>query len=115
MFRRIVNQQVNVRSAVSTLAGQNALHARRAMRPTLMQFTQPTTAQSAPLVLSRHFSLKPSNTDMDESKFSVRTFKDGTKAIELVEQHTEAAEATFGKETKHTVAPFTTFNFIRTV
>lgn len=80
-----------------------------------MQFTQPTTAQPAPLVLSRHFSLKPSNTYMDESKFSVRTFKDGNKAIELVEQHTEAVEATLDKQAKQTVAPFTTFNFIRTV
>ena len=49
---------------------------------------------------------------MDDGKISVRTFKDGTKAIEVMEQPEPVA---LEAEAKQSVAPYTTFNFIRTV
>lgn len=58
-----------------------------------MYYAQQMAVQSSPQTLSRHFSVNPWNTNMDESKISVRTFKDGTKAIEVMEPEPLALEA----------------------
>lgn len=70
-------------------------------------------------MLGRHFSVNPWNRlqDGEESgkNLSVRTFRDGTKAIEVVEQVAEPGINANESEAKPTIAPYTTFNFIRTV
>ena len=86
MLRRIVNQKAHINSVATAWTQQGRLTASGGAR-LQMHAQYQAAGRPAPLIPSRYFSERPRSALDDTSKLTgtVRTFKDGTKAIDLVD------------------------------